>query len=263
MHFKTVFISDLHLGAKKSKANELYQFLKENTFDEIFLVGDVIDIWRFKQAFSLSKDQKDVHMKCITRLLRLASKGTMIHYIIGNHDLLMEKFILKNLFTNIEITEKSHYIDSLGKSWQVIHGHQYDLVTKYAIGERLGLIGDHIYDFLIFVNEWYNKARNLFGFEYRSISKYIKVKFKKAAMFLDNFHMITVDKAHEEGYDGVITGHIHDPQLDKEYANCGCWTDLTNLSFLVDNGSGLELWKYDPEKHCCNKENTWISLKRW
>jgi len=253
MHFDTVFISDLHLGAKKSKARAIHTFLKDNTFGEIFLVGDIIDIWRFKQAFSLSGDMKDIHMKCIIRILRMATKGTKIHYVIGNHDLLMEKFILRDLFTNIEITEKSSYSDSEGKSWQVIHGHQYDLVTKYAIGQRLGKIGDHIYDFLIFVNEWYNKARNLFGFKYHSISKYIKVKFKKAAMFLDNFQMITVDKAQEEGYDGVITGHIHEPQLSETYANCGCWTDLTNLTFLADNGKGLELYKYCSETYECRK----------
>jgi len=253
MHFKTVFISDTHLGAKKSKSDAIYKFLKQNTFDEIYLVGDIIDIWRFKQAFSLSSKKKKEHLQCIMKLLKMSSNGVKIHYVYGNHDVLMERFIFKELFYNIDIVEECAYTDSNGETWKVIHGHQYDLVTKYAFGEKLGKFGDMIYDVLISVNEIYNKLRKIFGFKYTSISKYMKVKFKKASMFLDNFEKITLDKAIDDGYSGVITGHIHDPKINGYYVNCGCWTDYTNLSFVVDNGDGMELWKYNWEKKKCER----------
>lgn len=241
---RAVFISDLHLASKKSKADHLHTFLKSMNTDHLYMVGDVIDIWRFRQAFSMGATKQRETVKCIDRLLRL-SKKTRIHYIWGNHDEFMARFRGSSGFGDISLSERADYVAGDGRRYLVLHGHQFDLLAKYAWSPIVGKLGDMGYDIMITINEWYNWIRRKLGLRYWSLSKYVKVKFKSATMFVDRFENITSEYARRHGYDGVICGHIHDPQ-DKEvngihYLNCGCWTDETNLSYLVDDGRGLRL----------------------
>lgn len=245
MHYKTVFISDTHIGSKKCKIDHLLNFLESNTFDKMYLVGDIIDIWRFKQFHSMSKRIQNKHMKAISLILEMSTQGTKVIDIIGNHDEAKLHMFSGYRFGNIKFCEQHDYIDSQGKTWKVIHGHQYDLITKYRFSKTIGKIGDRGYDFLIYINEKYNKIRRLFGKDYWSLSLFLKRKVKKAANFLQRFEDICIEKALHQGYDGVITGHVHDPKLTSVYANCGCWTDIENLSFLYDNGQGIKLQKWE------------------
>jgi len=245
MKYKSVFISDTHVGAKKCRIKKLNKFLEENTFEELHFVGDMVDIWRFKQALSLSKKKKKEHTKFFINILKLTTKGTKIFIYIGNHDIYLEKFMSVFEFENIKIIETGKYIDSLGKSWYIMHGHQLDFATKYSGWTMLGKLGDRGYDVLIKINEIYNYIRVLFGLKYHSVSKMVKIKFKKAISFIDNFEKLSVQIAHKNNCDGCITGHIHDPKLTSQYANCGCWTDEENLSFLYDKGNGIKIGYYN------------------
>lgn len=244
-------MSDLHLASKKAKADHIKEFLKGVDTKDLYLVGDIVDIWRFKQAFSLGPDKQRDTIKCIDRLLRL-SKHSHIHYIWGNHDEFMSKFKGSSGFGDITLHERCEYVSSTGLRYLVLHGHQFDLMAKYAWSPWVGKIGDIGYDFMITINEWYNWIRRKLGLRYWSLSKYIKVKFKQAVTFVDRFENITTEYARRHGYDGVICGHIHDPQ-DKmvngiHYLNCGCWTDESNLSYLIDNGEGIRL-EYKENTH--------------
>ena len=169
---KAVFISDLHLASKKSKTSQISQFLKNLQTDELYLVGDVIDIWRFRQAFSLGPIKQNETVKCFDRLLRL-TKNTKIHYIWGNHDEFMSRFIDSSGFGNINLQERTEYISSNGKKYLVLHGHQFDLLAKYAWSPWAGKLGDFGYDFMININDCYNWIRRKLGMRYWSLSKYI------------------------------------------------------------------------------------------
>jgi len=238
---QTLFISDLHIASNKCKAKLLSEFIKKDESSCLYLVGDIIDIWRFNQAFKMDIETQTHHVDCIRRLLKKSKHGE-VHYIWGNHDEFMHRFSESKSFGGVHLHERCDYTASDGRRYLVLHGHQFDLVCKYKIGTFLSKIGDFGYEWLIDINEWYNWIRKKMGLQYSSLSKYVKVKFKKATMFIGNFEKHLSEYAEKHGYDGVICGHIHEP-ADKmigkiHYLNCGCWTDEANLNYLIDKGDG-------------------------
>ena len=185
----------------------------------------------------------------ISKILARAGHENEVHYIYGNHDEFLSKFEESEVFGNIFLHERCEYISSDNKKYLVIHGHQFDILSKYNWSGWVGKMGDIGYEILIDINELYNSIRSHLGFKYFSLSKLIKIKVKKAAYFISNFEHTLTEYAKNHGFDGVICGHIHDPQ-DKiingiHYLNCGCWTDKTNLTYIVDNGFGLSLRSYN------------------
>jgi len=223
---QTLFLSDLHLVAR------------------------IVDIWRFKQAMKMGKRHQSSHLKCIDRLIRLANKGVNIHYLWGNHDEFLSRFEGSRSFGGVSLTEREEYRCSQGKRYLILHGHQFDLMSRY---ELFGKFGDRCYDAMIWINEKLNRVRAMLGMDYWSMSKFLKVKVKKATQFIDRFETIITDYAKKHNYDGVICGHIHDPKseiLDNgiHYVNLGCWTDLTNLTYAVDKGNGIELEQWQPKE---------------
>lgn len=245
-----VFLSDTHIGSHKSKAHYLLNFLKNTPSDTTYLVGDVIDIWAIKQAFRFNKQKQNDHINVVRKLLKRANKNKELHYIWGNHDELLSHFHNIWSFGNIHFHEKCEYVASDGRRYLVIHGHQFDILSKYKWSKFVGKLGDMGYDILIDINEIFNRIRRLLGYEYFSLSKLAKVKVKKAAYFISNFEECLADYAKQNNYDGVICGHIHDP-ADKvingiHYLNCGCWTEIENLTYVIDkgDGSGLRLQKF-------------------
>ena len=238
----TIFLSDLHLAAKKSKAEHISKFLSQYKKHDLVLVGDIIDIWRFRQAFSFSKKTSNIHVDCIRKILKHKS----VKYVWGNHDEFLERF--EGSFGNIETMERYEYTCSLGKRYLVIHGHQFDLMNRHP---WLCKLGDRGYDLCIFLNEHMNRIRRLFGLKYWSISKYVKVRFKRASMMLENYEKTLSFYAKANEYDGIICGHIHDPKdtyiSGIHYLNCGCWTDEENLTYLIDEGNGIVLRRFSFE----------------
>jgi UDP-2,3-diacylglucosamine pyrophosphatase LpxH len=245
-----LFISDLHLGSNKAKAGHLLEFLKLDKSSITYLVGDIIDIWSLRQSFVFSREVKQIHTDCVRKFLKRAAKRDRLYYIYGNHDEFLADFVGMADFMNIELQEQASYTASDGRKYLVIHGHQFDILSTMRHGRLVGKIGDMGYDILIELNEIYNKIRGWLGLKYFSLSKMIKVKVKKAASFIQNFETSLAEYAALHGYDGVICGHIHEPANKMvngvHYLNCGCWTDIENLTYIIDklDGAGLKLERH-------------------
>lgn len=201
-HYRTLFISDLHLGSKAAQADLILDFLKMNEADTIFLVGDIIDGWRLRSGWYWPQSHNDV----VQKLLRKARKGTKMVYIPGNHDEFARQFV-KLSFGGIEILRKTTHIAADGKKFLIMHGDEFDLVVRNA--RWLAYLGDWAYDFAIFINMQFNFIRRKLGFPYWSFSAWAKLKVKNAVNFIGSFETALADEARKVGADGIICGHIH------------------------------------------------------
>jgi UDP-2,3-diacylglucosamine pyrophosphatase LpxH len=223
--YRSIFISDVHLGTRGCQAAKLVEFLDSNTCDNLYLVGDIIDGWRLKKRIYWPQDHSEVIRKILTK----AKNGTKVYYIIGNHDEVLRKWLSFDLrFGRIKLTNRQDYISIDGKKYLIVHGDMFDSLMR----ENLKWImhaGDIAYNFLIWFNTKFNSIRKLFGFDYWSLSKYLKSKTKNAVNFIDGFEQRLANYARDKGYDGVICGHIHcaaDKKIDNiHYLNCGDWVE--------------------------------------
>src|ERR1700726_1257136 len=175
--FPTLFISDVHLGARGSQADRLLDFLRHHDADTIYLVGDIIDGWALKSSWYWPQAHNDVGQK----LLR---KGARLVYIPGNHDEFLRDYYGTHL-GGIEVTETAIHLGVDGRRYLVIHGDLFDVVIKHA--KWLALIGDKAYDAAILVNTAFNRIRRLFGLTYWSLSQWAKLKVKNAVNFIGEF----------------------------------------------------------------------------
>lgn len=232
--YKSVWISDIHLGTNISKAKELSKFLSDNSFENIFLVGDIIDIQQMKQKLFWKK----THNKVIRQLLKIAKhKDKNVFYIFGNHDEFLNLFENEN-FGAIKILERYNYTTLKGEKILILHGHQFDgIVTKM---KWLYWLGDNAYTFALWLNSCYNTLSKLFGRKYWSLSQFLKSKVKNVISFVNNFENLVIEEAKKEKVDTVICGHIHvsaDKKIDSiRYMNCGCWTEY--CSAIVETLDG-------------------------
>jgi UDP-2,3-diacylglucosamine pyrophosphatase LpxH len=202
LQYRTLFISDVHLGTRGCQADLLLDFLKHNESDELFLVGDIIDGWRLKQAWHWPQAHNDV----VQKLLRKVRKGARVVFVPGNHDEFARDFLGLE-FGGVEVIDHAVHQTADGKKMLVIHGDQFDIVVSHA--RWLAHLGDWAYDFAIFVNAWFNRARRKLGLPYWSFSKWAKLKVKKAVNFIGDFERTLAAEARKRGVDGVICGHIH------------------------------------------------------
>lgn len=242
MHYKSIFISDVHLGTRGSRAQELALFLKNNTSENLFLVGDILDGWQLQKRWYFPQN----HANVIRRILTAAKRGTNVYYILGNHDEALRKFLQFDIEVgNIKLLDRIDYQSVNGKNYLVIHGDFFDslMVDK----KWLMHVGDIAYNFMIWVNVHFNKVRNLLGLEYWSLSKWLKQNTKEALNFINNFEDHVSEYCKEEGYDGIICGHIHVAKIkdigDIEYMNCGDWVESGTA--LVEHEDGhFEIIEY-------------------
>lgn len=232
-----LFISDLHLGAKDTKVEELLKCLQIIDSEEIYLVGDIIDGWRLECSWRWPKSHNDF----VRKILKFA-KTRSVFYITGNHDEFLRNFAPIK-FGDITIINKK-YIDVGDKRYLVIHGDQFDGVISQPWIYGLGAWG---YNRLVTINLVLNKIRKLFGKEYWSFSAYVKSKVKHAAMFLNNFEEMVVRVAKQKNVDGFICGHVHTASNkmidDIHYINCGDWVDSFTIVVEENNELKLLVWK--------------------
>lgn len=241
-HFRTIFISDLHLGTPGCQAEALLEFLKIYTSDNLYLVGDIVDGWQLKRKWYWPQSHNDV----IQKLLRKARKGCRVIYVPGNHDEFGRHF-LDHSFGGIEIREEAVHITADGKKLWVIHGDYFDGVIQCA--KWLAYVGDSLYEFTLKLNRYLNQLRARLGMPYWSLSAYLKLKVKKAVNFISDFEVAVANEARKLGYQGVVCGHIHHAEIRNIegmlYCNDGDWVE--SCSALVEHSDGrLEILKFNP-----------------
>lgn len=233
-HYRTIVISDVHLGTKGAKAKEVVRFLKVNTADTLILNGDIIDGWQLKK----SGEWKRKHTRFIQRILKVMSEyNTKVIYTRGNHDDFLEQFIPLQI-GNLQLVRDIVYKGANGKNYLVTHGDIFDsITTKLAWLSKLGDIG---YTLLLWINRLYNEYRNRRGLPYYSISQVIKSKVKSAVNFISDFEGKLVELSKNKNCQGIICGHIHQAAIktygEIEYLNSGDWVE--SLTALVEDFQG-------------------------
>jgi len=231
--YRTLFISDCHLGSGGAKAKELARFLKQVDCDTVYLVGDVIDMWRLRQRWYWP----DTHNSVMRRLLKMSHKGTTIVYVPGNHDEAARPFCGLS-FGGMQMAMTAVHLTADGRRLLVTHGDQFDLVVRNS--RLLALAGTVGYEVLLKINGVYNFGRRLFGLPYDSLSQAIKARVKSACNFISNFEQALVAEARAGGFDGVVCGHIHKAERRMigtlEYLNCGDWVE--SCTALVEHDDG-------------------------
>lgn len=220
--FRTLFISDVHLGTRGCQADRLIDFLRTHEADEIYLVGDIVDGWAIRNGWYWPQTHNDV----VQKLLRQGRKGARIIYVPGNHDEFLRDYYGTH-FGGIEVVENAIHVGADGKRYLVIHGDLFDLVVTQA--RWLAHLGDRAYDFAIGANRVFNALRRRFGFPYWSLSQWAKLKVKNAVNYIGAFEKTLVAEAERHGVDGVICGHIHHAVIHSDfgvrYINCGDWVE--------------------------------------
>ena len=232
-NYKTIFISDIHLGSKACQAELLLDFLKNNDSEKLYLVGDIVDGWRLKRKWYWPQSHNDV----VQKILRKARKGTEIIYVPGNHDEGLRRYIGTH-FGGIEVRPTDIYEAVNGDKYLVLHGDSFDNVMLYA--RWLAYVGDHAYDLVLRLNTVFNGLRRLMGLRYWSLSSYLKIKVKNAVQFIGEFERVLANEAQKAGVQGVICGHIHHAEMkqygDIIYMNDGDWVE--SCSALVEHFDG-------------------------
>jgi UDP-2,3-diacylglucosamine pyrophosphatase LpxH len=240
-----VIISDVHLGTYGCHSEELLRYLKSIKPKRIILNGDIIDMWQFSKRFWPKS-----HMQVVKHITGLITKGTKVTYLTGNHDEMLRKFAGFRL-GSFNIANKK-VISLNGKSAWIFHGDVFDVTMQYSKWiAKLGAIG---YDTLIVINSFVNFILKLFGKSKISLSKRVKDSVKQAVKFINDFEKTAADIAISNGYDYVICGHIHHPEMKKittekgevTYLNSGDWVE--NLTALEYNDGAWRIYRYQDDK---------------
>ena len=231
--YRTIWISDVHLGTKACKAELLLEFLRLNESETLYLVGDIVDGWRLKRQWYWPQDHNDV----VQKLLRKARKGTKVYYLPGNHDEGARQFVGLN-FGGVEVREEMVHVTADGRRLLVMHGDEFDVVVKYA--KWLAHIGDKAYVVLLAVNHWFNILRRRLGFPYWSLSAYLKHRAKTAVEFVGRYETALSEEARRRDVDGVVCGHVHTAEMKDMlgvlYCNDGDWVE--SCTALVERDCG-------------------------
>lgn len=234
--YRSIFVSDIHFGTRDCKADQLNNFLKHNTCETLYLVGDIIDAWKITQN---KWRWKQSHSNAIRRILGHAKRGTRVVYVAGNHDEFLRPLIQYGFsFGRVEIVNQCEHIGRDGKHYLVTHGDLFDGITKLA--PWLVFLGDKAYDFVLKLNSSFNAVRHRLGFGYWSLSRFLKHKVKTSANFIFQFERNLAAYCRKRGFDGVICGHIHHAEIRDidgiTYMNDGDWVE--SMTALVEHHSG-------------------------
>lgn len=232
-HYKTIILSDIHLGIRNSRVKEVTEFLSAHRCDTLILNGDIIDGWQLKK----SGEWKKKHTLFFRQLMKYMYKhNTKIIYLRGNHDDFLDE-ILPFAF-GLFVIKRHHILQSGNKKYYVVHGDIFDSITTNL--KWLAKLGDVGYTFLLWVNRHYNRWRLLRGLPYYSLSQVVKAKVKSAVSFVSDYEEQLCEVARTKKCDGVICGHIHqaaDKYINSiHYLNSGDWVET--MSALVETREG-------------------------
>ncbi|WP_150050540.1 MULTISPECIES: UDP-2,3-diacylglucosamine diphosphatase [Methylomonas] len=243
LQYRTIWISDLHIGSTQCQADTLLDFLKHNDSHKLYLVGDIIDFW----ALSKKMYWPGSHNTVIQKILRKARHGTQVIYIPGNHDENVRDYT-DYVFGDILIKQSDIHTTAQGRRFLVVHGDEYDTIAQHHRWmAKLGSIG---YDWLIQINRFVRSFRRIFGVQsHFSLAAYIKFKVKNVVQFMSDYEESIVKTLKKEGVDGVICGHIHHAEIKQiegfMYVNTGDFVE--SCTAIVEHHDGrLELIKWHP-----------------
>lgn len=204
--YRTIWLSDIHLGSSGCQAPYLLDFLRHNDSEYLYLVGDIIDGWQLKKGWYWPQAHNDV----VQKILRKARKGTQVVYIPGNHDEGARQFS-DLAFGDIQVRGEAFHTTLAGKRLWIVHGDLFDGVIQHA--KWLAYLGDTLYTLILVLNRWFNRIRSRLGFQYWSLSQYLKHQVKNAVNFISQFETVMTDEARRRGCDGVVCGHIHKAEI--------------------------------------------------
>ena len=237
--YRSVFISDVHLGTRGSRTDFLIDFLGSVQCDHLFLVGDIVDGWRLRKSWYWNA----AHDEVLRLVLGHARSGAAVTYVPGNHDEIFRNWLPLGLeVAGIKLMAETSHVTAAGLRLLVIHGDQFDSVVRYA--KFLALLGDQAYTAALSVNRVFNLARRRLGYPYWSLSQWLKRQVKGAVGAIDRFEAAVAQHARSQGFDGVVCGHIHHAEMREIggilYLNDGDWVE--SCTALVEHHDGrLEL----------------------
>jgi UDP-2,3-diacylglucosamine pyrophosphatase LpxH len=236
-HYRSIFISDVHLGTPGCRADALLSFLRAHSSDHLYLIGDIVDFWSLSRRSYFPQD----HVNVLRKFLSRSAQGTRVIYIPGNHDEAIRSF-LPVLLGGIDVVEDCIHVTADGRKFFVVHGDVYDQVVKYA--KWLAWMGDIGYHLLLRSNRVVNCVRRRFGLGYWSLSAHIKQRVKAAVNFIGSYEDAVSQDVRTRGADGVICGHIHHAEIKPMggvlYCNTGDWVE--SCTAVVEHNDGrLEL----------------------
>ncbi len=236
-NYRSIWISDFHLGTRGCQSELLLEFIKHTQSEKLYLVGDIIDGWALKNTWYWPQSHNDV----VQKILRKARHGTEVFYISGNHDEVMRGFVPVN-FGGVSILNQIIHETVDKKKYLVVHGDQFDGIIQCA--KWLAMLGSITYDFLIYFNRYINFFRKKLGYEYWSLSNYLKFTVKNAVKFVSEYEKLVSNYAKQFKVEGIICGHIHHANMQSmngiHYINDGDWVE--SCTALVEHFDGkLEL----------------------
>ena len=231
--YRTIWISDVHLGTRGCNAAMLIDFLDHVDSEKMYLVGDIIDGWALRKRFYWPSAHNDI----VWRVLKRARRGTDVVYIPGNHDEMFRQFTGLD-FGGVRIKRQDIHETADGRRLLVLHGDEFDAIT---LSHRwLAHLGDAAYEAMMALNRWLNHVRRAFDLPYWSLSKYAKQKVKNAVSFISKFEEVVAHEAAHRNIDGVVAGHIHKAEMREihgvRYYNDGDWVE--GCTALVEHYDG-------------------------
>jgi UDP-2,3-diacylglucosamine pyrophosphatase LpxH len=239
--FRTIWISDVHLGAPECQAARLLDFMRHHESEFLYIVGDLIDGWRLKRSWRWDQLCNDV----IQKLLRRARKGCKMVYIPGNHDDFARAYADLDI-GGIALRKEACHTTVDGRALLIRHGDEFDSVVTTA--RWLAELGSVAYSAAIALNQWCNAARRLLGYPYWSLSAWLKHRVKNAVMYMDRFEGALANLARQHGADGIVCGHIHHAGIRElggvTYYNTGDWVE--SCTALVEHFDGsMEIVRWE------------------
>jgi UDP-2,3-diacylglucosamine pyrophosphatase LpxH len=238
--FRSLFLSDTHLGAKGCRADRLFDFLTWHDADVIYLVGDIFHSLRPRRS-----NWSPVHDAVVQNLMNKAHVGRRIVYIPGNHDEVFRSHY--GVYLNgIEVVEQALHTAADGKRYLVMHGDCFDMVVRHA--PWLSTIGGHIGDALRSCGRLLNRVGRASGLADWSLSEAVLSGVNRVITRGHRFEQRLTAEAREQGATGVICGHFHSATIHEQfgviYANCGDWIEsCTAIAEEADGRLQVIRWK--------------------
>ncbi len=233
LRYRSIFLSDFHLGTRGCRADFLLDFLRRVECQQLYLVGDIVDGWRLRKSWYWTSDFDAV----IRQIMSMARRGVQVTYIPGNHDEMFRDWMPLEI-TGIRLAPEAVHEGADGRRFLVIHGDEFDGVIRYA--KFLAYLGDWAYDWALFLNRHFNAIRRRLGYPYWSLSQWLKRQVKEAVKAIDRFEAALAGEARRRGLHGVICGHIHHAEMRMVngvlYMNDGDWVE--SCTALVEHADG-------------------------